>query len=285
MTRPVTHPSEPKIQRLPVSDIEVAAHRLRPVSEAGVQGLIASIAQIGVIKDAIHVRRMRRASGQRLVLMAGGHRLEAARRLGWQTIPARVWADVTDDFARLMEIDDNLSAAELTCLEMSVILAERKRIYERLHPETKAGGPRGNQHTGGRQTEIISFCQSVAEKRDLSARHIRNLVRIGNALGADEIAALYAAKNPIKFKDLKKLSALCDPADRRYVIGQLAAGHCASLGEALAQLRPRASAPVNAEDQALIRLATAWARAPMAVKRRFVADERASLRKLLGVVS
>ncbi len=184
-----------------------------------------------------------------------------------------------------MEIDDNLSAAELTCLEMSVILAERKRIYERLHPETKAGGPRGNQHTGGRQTDIMSFCQSVAEKRDLSERHIRRLIQIGNALGADEIATLYAAKNPIKFKDLMGLAGIGEPADRRYVIGQRAAGHCASLGEALATLRPRASAPVNADDQALIRLATAWARAPMAVKRRFVADECAALRKLLGVVS
>ncbi len=53
MTRPVTKPSEPKIQRLALSDIEGTEYRLRPVSEAGVQGLIASIAQIGGIKDAI----------------------------------------------------------------------------------------------------------------------------------------------------------------------------------------------------------------------------------------
>lgn len=42
--------------------------------------------------------------------------------------------------------------------------AERKAIYERLHPEAKHGGDRGNQHTGGksRQTDNLSTCQSYA---------------------------------------------------------------------------------------------------------------------------
>ncbi len=120
----MTKISEPKIQRIPVADIEVdAEHRLRPVSDAGVQSLMASIEELGVIKDAIHVRKKRRATGESLVLMAGGHRLEAAKRLGWETIPARIWADATDDFARLMEIDDNLSGSDLSNLELSVFLA------------------------------------------------------------------------------------------------------------------------------------------------------------------
>ena len=254
----MTKPSEPKIRHLALADIEVAERRLRPVSEAGVQGLIASIEQLGMIKDAIHVRKMRRASGERLVLMAGGHRLEAARRLGWETIPARVWADVTDDFARLMEIDDNLSAAELTCLEMSVILAERKRIYERLHPEAKHGahGGRGGKKN---ETEIISFSKSVAEKRDLSARHIRNLVRIGSALSPDEIAVLYAAKNPIKFKDLMALSQL-DPTQRRLCASAIAQGALASVRDwriAMGDLAQKPG-PDNPRDAWMGRMLQLW---------------------------
>ena len=88
-----------------VSEID-ARQRLRPVSEAGVQSLIASVTETGVMKDAIHVRKKKDG---RLVLIAGAHRLEMARQLGWDEIEAKVWTDVTDDWARLMEIDDNLA--------------------------------------------------------------------------------------------------------------------------------------------------------------------------------
>ena len=46
------------------------------MSEAGVEALKASIIETGVMKDAIHVRRKK---GGVLVMIAGAHRLEAAR--------------------------------------------------------------------------------------------------------------------------------------------------------------------------------------------------------------
>ncbi|WP_159966781.1 ParB N-terminal domain-containing protein, partial [Profundibacterium mesophilum] len=109
------------------------AGRLRPVSEAGVLSLVASIGELGVMKDPIHVRRVPHRGGA-LELMAGGHRLEAARRLGWTDIPATVWT-CSDDWAHLVEIDDNLGGSELGALDTAVFLAARKRIYEKLHPE------------------------------------------------------------------------------------------------------------------------------------------------------
>ncbi len=278
----MTNISEPKIQRLPLADIEVdAENRLRPVSEAGVQSLIASIEELGVIKDAIHVRKKRRASGETLVLMAGGHRLEAARRLGWETIPARVWADVTDDFARLMEIDDNLSGADLSNLELSVFLAERKRVYERLHPETKAGVAGAKVRWDA--TEIISFADSVAEKRELSARHIRNFIQIGNALSQREVAELASAKDPLKLKDLMALAKIAEPIVRSEVVGRLAAGEVKSVADAMGHLQSSAAKPGQDPDkQALNKLLELWKRAPMKVKRRFVADRSADLLGLLN---
>lgn len=277
----MTKISEPKIQRLPLSDIEVdAENRLRPVSEAGVQSLIASIEELGVIKDAVHVRKKRRASGETLVLMAGGHRLEAAKRLGWETIPARVWADVTDDFARLMEIDDNLSGADLSNLELSVFLAERKRVYERLHPETKAGVA-GARAKHGTATEIISFADSVAEKRELSARHIRNFIQIGNALSPREVAELADAKEPLKLKDLMALAKIGEPIVRSDIVGRLSSGEVKSVADALGKMQ---SGKPNAKDPDVVafqKLKAAWERAPMKMKRRFVADESAELLSLL----
>lgn len=273
--------SEPKIQRLPLSDIEVdAENRLRPVSDAGVQSLIASINELGVIKDAIHVRKKRRATGETLVLMAGGHRLEAAKRLGWETIPARVWADVTDDFARLMEIDDNLSGADLSNLELSVFLAERKRVYERLHPETKAGVA-GARAKHGTATEIISFADSVAEKRELSARHIRNFIQIGNALSPREVAELAGAKEPLKLKDLMALAKIGEPIIRSDIVSRLSSGEVKSVAEGLGKLQSSKTAAKDPEAEAYQKLAVAWDRAPMKVKRRFVADQSADLLGLL----
>ncbi|MBL9057471.1 MAG: DUF935 family protein, partial [Rhodobacteraceae bacterium] len=119
---------------VPVADIDTR-NRLRPVSTAGVESIIASIGEVGVMKDPIHVRRKK---GGQLVLIAGGHRLEAAKRLGWIEIEAKVWVDVTDDWSRMMEIDDNLAGAELNPLDTALFLAARKEVYERLHPEARA---------------------------------------------------------------------------------------------------------------------------------------------------
>lgn len=57
-----------KIDRVKVGEIEVGS-RLRPVSEAVVAALMALIAEIGVMKDAIHVRQKK---GGQMALIAGG---------------------------------------------------------------------------------------------------------------------------------------------------------------------------------------------------------------------
>lgn len=133
----MTPQTEPKIVRLPIADIAIK-DRLRPVKKAGVESLKKSILELGVIKDAIHVRQKGRGDKIKYELIAGGHRLAAATDLEWEDIPTRIWVDVTDDFCRLMEIDDNLAGSDLSALELSVFLAERKRVYEKLHPETRA---------------------------------------------------------------------------------------------------------------------------------------------------
>ena len=268
--------SEPKIQRLEISQIE-ATERLRPVSDAGVESLLASINELGVIKDPIHVRKKRRGNVETLVLMAGAHRLEAAKRLGWDTIPARVWVDVNDNWASLMEIDDNLAGADLSALELSVFLAERKRIYEKLHPETRKGIA-GARARHGLANEIISFAESVAEKRDLSKRHVEYFVQIGNALSPHDIAQLSASEHPVKMKDLMALAKISAPIVRADVVGKLASGEVKSVADALIILEPKnAKVAVDPIDEAYQKLLTLWKRAPMPAKRRFVDELEAEL--------
>ena len=167
-----------KIDRIKVGEI-LATGRLRPVSEAGVESLMASIAEVGVMKDAVHVRQKK---GGQLVLIAGGHRLEAAKRLGWDEIEAKLWADVTDDWARLMEIDDNIAGAELNPLDTALFLAERKRVC--VAKFRRVCWPRAQRPIPMRHRPSIILARS-ARRIEMSAALIRK-VHVGcRQLGID----------------------------------------------------------------------------------------------------
>ena len=269
-----------KIDRVKVDEITTAG-RLRPVSEAGVESLLASIAEIGVLKDAIHVRQKK--SGP-LVLIAGGHRLEAARRLGWDEIEAKVWTDVTDDWARLMEIDDNIAGAELNPLDTALFLAERKRVYERLHPEAKWGGDRKSPDFQN-QTDTMSVCfaDATAEKFGLSQRHIFRLIAAGTRLDPRDIAKLRAAPKPVTLKDLAEIAKISEPGERYDVVDALHEGRAKSAAEARRALRAEtlSTAIEDPIEAALKALKTAWSRAPKEARRRFCRDQGDALAALL----
>jgi ParB family transcriptional regulator, chromosome partitioning protein len=265
-------PTLTRVDRVKVADVQ-SLSRLRSVSEAGVGAIMASIAEIGVMKDAIHVRR--RKDG-RLVLIAGAHRLEAARRLGWDEVEAKVWSDVTDDWARLMEIDDNLAGAELTPLDTAVFLATRKQVYERLHPETKRGVAGALARWDATDSVSVAFATATAEKFGLNERKVYRLLAAGSRIAADQAAKLRAAPRPVTLKDLLDLSKVADATERYAVIDALAEGRAKSAAEARRTLKadrdgvsPVVKDPVEDAFKALSRL---WSRAPMAAKKRFLLE-------------
>lgn len=265
-----------QIHKVKIADIAESG-RLRPVSEAGVESLIASITETGVMKDAIHVRKKKDG---RLVLIAGGHRLEAARRLGWEEIEAKVWADVTDDWARLMEIDDNLAGAEMNALDTAVFLATRKEVYERLHPEAKHGGDRRSVDF---QTDIVSVCSfaaATAEKFGLTDRHVRRMITAGSKLAPDQVHALRQAPKAVTLKDLTEIAKITSPADRYSVVERLAAGRAKSASDALRSIRIEGGLQAPAKDaveEQFIALMKAWTRAGAAARKRFLLEQRAEV--------
>lgn len=261
-------PTLMKTDRVRVADVVVAS-RLRPVSEAGVESLIASVAETGVMKDAIHVRKKKDGT---LVLLAGAHRLEMARRLGWDEIEAKVWTDVTDDWARLIEIDDNLAGAEMNALDTAVFLATRKEVYERLHPETKATAFKGNQHTGKLASDIVSFATSTAEKFGVSRRHVERMIAAGTALVPHQVHALRTAPRPVALKDLTEI-ARATPTERYGMVERLATGQAKSAAEARRALRAGDKIPVkDPVDQQFLALSKAWQRAGARARARFLEE-------------
>lgn len=277
----MTEPTLMKLDKVAVADV-VEQHRLRPVSEAGVESLIASITELGVMKDAIHVRKRKDGA---LQLIAGAHRLETARRLGWENIPAKVWTNVTDDWARMMEIDDNLAGAEMNPLDTAVFLAERKSVYEKLHPETKAGIA-GGLARQGLASELSSFAETTAEKFGMTARQVQKIIAAGSKLHPDEVSRLRAAPRPVSLADLQAISKVSSAPERYHVVDALAKGEVRNAAAARASFSAleTGAAPVVKDpvEEALKSLRTAWHRAPKRSKNRFVAEFRDELIALLG---
>jgi ParB family transcriptional regulator, chromosome partitioning protein len=264
----MNEPTLMSLARVQVEEVEVRG-RLRPVSEAGVQSLIASVEETGVMKDAIHVRKKKDGT---LHLIAGAHRLEMAKRLGWVEIEAKVWTDVTDDWARLMEIDDNLAGAEMNALDSAVFLATRKAVYERLHPEAKHGGDRKSPAFKD-QVDIMSvrsFATATAEKFGLTDRHVRRMIAAGIALHPDQIHALRKAPRPVSLADLQALSK-ADAARRDQAVRDYTGGEFKKLSHAL---KPTTgSVDKDPVEGAIKALRAAWQRAPREARIRLLKDQ------------
>jgi len=262
-----------------LDDLDVS-NRKRRVSDDGVQSLKVSLEAIG-LQNEIQVRRVAHQGGQH-VLMAGGHRVEAYRQMGKTHIPAKIF-DCTDDWAELIEIDDNLAQTDLNDLDLAVFLAARKTVYERVYPEAKHGGNRGNQHTGGPQNDILSFCQTMAESRGVSRKTIERLVSVGVALGPDEIERLRSGKNRPSVADLQVFIKCGDSADRTAIIDALVDGTAKSAKEVMNRKKAPGAVVKDPLKGDLKRLHDAFERASAKARRQFVQDKHDELRSLLEI--
>ena len=115
--------------KVKINEIKVNPGR-RPANLDGINELARSISEVGLLNPITIV--------QEHILVAGLHRLEAAKMLGWTEIECNVCTlDALQ--TELAEIDENVVRTELSVIEYGELLERRKEIYESLHLETKAG--------------------------------------------------------------------------------------------------------------------------------------------------
>jgi len=125
-----------KTLALSLEQIEVG-DRLRGVDPDWAQALADSMAELGQLA-AIEVRNLQPGAAKAYALVTGAHRLRALELLGRTEVFATV-VELDELQARLHEITENLMRHELTVLDRATFMAERKAVYEALHPETKHG--------------------------------------------------------------------------------------------------------------------------------------------------
>ncbi|MCV0428301.1 MAG: ParB N-terminal domain-containing protein [Roseibium sp.] len=196
-------------QSIKVSLIDIPEGRLRDVDQEWAECLSAMFLETGQ-KTPIDVR----VEGKRFEVVAGAHRLTAARLAKWKEIEARVLEpqgeQAADEF-RLHEILENLGRKDFNALERCEAFFEMKRVYDALNPVSKRGGDRRSQAAKNKQenqTEIFSFCSAASETTGLTDRAVRMAIAIFNGLSPLTRERLKGTAFASKQSDLKALSTL-----------------------------------------------------------------------------
>jgi len=142
--------------KIGISDIKINSGR-RSTDQQNVEELARSIKAVGLMNPVTVT--------QDNTLIAGLHRLEAAKLLGWTEIECTV-SDAEGIQAELAEIDENIVRAKLSRYELGEQLLRRKEIYETLHPETRHGMRNGqtSKDVNLASLETKSFIVNVLEK-------------------------------------------------------------------------------------------------------------------------
>jgi N6-adenosine-specific RNA methylase IME4 len=197
--------------------------------------------RVDALGESIHQRGLLQpiglqpyGDGYRVVF--GVHRFEAAKRLGHESIEAIILDGLDADAALLAEIDENLIRADLSPAERAMHLAERKRIYEKLHPETKStskgGVGRAKQTRRQNGDESVErFTKDVAKKTGKSERTIQREVERGTIVGLadvpgtsldapDELDALVKLPEPVQ-RDLIARAKVGEMVTPNYVAQRL----------------------------------------------------------------
>lgn len=161
-------------EKLKISEIIVGKQRKRALSEKHVETLKLSIQELGLLNPLV--------VNSDYELIAGYHRFQALKDLAFEEVDVQI-VDYNELKKELAEIDENLVRNELTALDFSEQLLERKKIYEKLHPEATEKAKK-TQNLPNRQDDglgkVDSFTKVMAEILPMSDRTIQRVVKIGS---------------------------------------------------------------------------------------------------------
>lgn len=248
--------------RIPLELIDIPADRLRDLDLAWVEALAGMIQVSGQHQPIV----LRPHGDERYWLVAGEHRFAAVARNGAPDILAIVRV-LTDDEARLVEIDENLIRRELGPLDRALFLAERKRVWERLHPETAHGGNRAEKSGKFQVAKLATrFSEDVAEKVGLSERSVQRACEIAAGLRPETLADLRRTYLADHQRDLEAYSKL-SPEQQRVALDKLTSGAAETVKAVFAGEAGESSGPAPVTAEKLLAL---WSRMGAKERRQFL---------------
>lgn len=227
-----------------IDEIKVTPGR-RAALENDIEELAFSISEIGLLNPIT-------LTGD-YTLVAGLHRLEAVKLLGWTEVECTI-TDLTGLTAELAELDENFARANLSPLEIGDLYRRRKDIYEMLYPETKAGTAqtigmnkaKGNNVDCNLRSTRKSFIEDTASVTGSHPSTIARHIKIATDLTPEAKKTLQSAKKSVSSTTLKKISKLA-PDQQKEVSALLVSGEIQTVDEYLTKGQPQESESLTAE--------------------------------------
>lgn len=256
----------------------IVADRLREIDHAAVDMLAVSMAE-GGLNAPVLVRPLR-TDGDDMVfgLVTGGHRYAAAQRLGWSEIECSI-RNLTDDQARMAEIDENLIRRGLTPLDRAVFVNERLQVWAKLHPdrvtEDEDGEVRPKRGRPAKSTKFVEFLgdtppmmgfsTETAVDLGLSEMTIKSALVIARGLSVDTRAKVAGTKVAKNEGLLRQLAAVPDKGEQLRAAEALVSEQAKTFPDALVIATGKTPAPAPAPrpvDETVAALAAIWKKAP-----------------------
>jgi ParB family chromosome partitioning protein len=167
--------------KIQIENIKIK-NRMRKLNAEKVSELAESFSLLGQLEPITLAN-----DGDKYTLLAGWHRLEAAKSLGWDEIKAEVF-DGNEVECELAEIDENLMRNDLTILEQGEHLARRQELIGRnLGRYAKSNGSTELPlKTTAEIAKDIGLSETSAQRRMQVARNI--VPEVKDAIRNTEIA-------------------------------------------------------------------------------------------------
>jgi ParB family chromosome partitioning protein len=167
---------------LPMNELDVALIDPNPwqprsiLGDADLAELADSIREHGLVQPIVV-----RARGDRYQLIAGQRRLAAAKRLGWQQVPARV-LDVEDRQMAEIAIVENLQRRDLDALEKAASFKQYLATWGCTQEELAKRLSIDRSHVANliRLLELPASVQTKLRDGKLSMGHARALLPLGD---------------------------------------------------------------------------------------------------------
>lgn len=230
--------------QVPIGKIQIKEGR-RSLDAGHVKELADSIRELGLLNPLTIDRDY--------VLIAGLHRLEAVKALGWEDVECTV-SSLEGLAAELAEIDENIVRSDISTLEYGEILLRRKEIYETLHPETKEGIAQaismnrtlGNNVSDKMSATSKSFVQDTAEKLGVVPRTIERQIQTAKNLTPETKEIIKKSDQKISKEAALKLSRL-GPEQQKEAAALLAAKEIRTVDEYTTKAKGAREAEIPAQ--------------------------------------
>lgn len=173
--------------------------------EAEINNLAADIQLNGLIHPLIVNKE-----GSEYVLVAGGRRLSALKKLGSTHVPVSVFEKSIDD-QELLAISENWERKDLSDYETDRQLVRWKELYEKKYPQTSHGKAKKDENSAS----LPSFSQEVSTKLAASVRTVQ--IRVARIKKSSPQVLEAYKNNKIKPSQVNQLIKLSEEEQNKYL--------------------------------------------------------------------